>query len=217
MNGTTGMPGRSPYFAKRSARHSGSLPGRATRGSLPTRPGAAKSHISRSHSSVSRLSKFMPAPSPVSMGPSSPARYEVRNELNRCTRAVLAQPSGSSFANFITCAAAKRSMAGEPVRVRSESPKRASRAATSSPVEESIQIGLSARENEPSAARYTVACCCASPPMDSILSIGAPDAFRRSSTRSRPFIHIAGFARRTRASAFGRKPSGDPNSGRSFP
>ena len=88
----------------------------------------------------------MPAPSPVSIGASAPASTEVRYELSRWTRAVRAQPSESSFANFITCAAAKRSIAGEPVRARNASPKRASSAATSAPVEESIQMGLSARE-----------------------------------------------------------------------
>ena len=90
--------------------------------------------------------RFMPAPSPVSIGASVPVRTDVRYELSRWTRVVRAHASGSSFANFIACAAAKRSIAGEPVRARRDSPKRASSADTSSPVEESIQIGLSARE-----------------------------------------------------------------------
>ena len=159
----------------------------------------------------------MPAPSPVSIGASVPVSTEVRYELSRWTRAVRAQASGSSFANFITCAAANRSIAGEPVRVRSVSPKWASSTDTSVPVDESIQMGLSAREYFPSASRYTVACCWASPPTAAISPIGAPPARKRASTSSRPFTHIAGFARRTSGSAFGRKPSGEPNSGRSFP
>ena len=47
------------------------------------------------------------------------------------------------------CGPVKRSIAGEPVRARRESPNFASRALTCARVEESIQIGAVARENTP--------------------------------------------------------------------
>ena len=47
------------------------------------------------------------------------------------------------------CGPVKRSIAGEPVRARRESPNFASSAFTWASVEESIQIGAVARENTP--------------------------------------------------------------------
>ena len=64
----------------------------------------------------------------------------------RCTRAVPAHAAGSSFANFMICGPVKRSIAGDPVRA-AMSGNFAFSSATSAPVDESIQIGETSREN----------------------------------------------------------------------
>ena len=178
------------------------------RGNLASRPDAENPHISASHSNEWRSRRFMPAPSPMSTDASSPARSDVRNELSKWTRTVSAYASGSSRENFIICAAAKRSTAGDPVRSRSNEPKRPSRAATSFTVEESIQIGDSLRENHeastappfnphtPASDRHTVACCCAHPPTASILPMEKPVSRNLVSASSSPRTHICGSARR---------------------
>ena len=197
VNGAIGMPGRSPYLAKYPASRSARLPS-WTHGSFSTRPGATKSQISRSHAPFPRSRRFIPAPSPVSTGASAPARMEQRKELTKWMRFVASYAAGSSFANFMIWGPVNRSIAGEPVRRRSASPNRASSAATSACVEESIQIGATGRENapssrstsvrpsEPSASaasaavhpspRYTLPCCWPSPPMASIFDVSNASA-----------------------------------------
>ena len=197
VNGAIGMPGLSPYLAKYPARRKPQLPS-YTQGSFSTSLGATKSHISRSHSPLPRSRRFIPAPSPVSTGASAPARMEQRNELTRCILFVAAYAVGSSFANFIIWGPVNRSIAGEPVRRRSASQNRASSAATSACVEESIQIGATDLENAPSSRstsvrpsdgsesdasaadhpspRYTLPCCWPSPPMASIFDVSKESA-----------------------------------------
>ena len=82
----------------------------------------------------------------MSIGASSPASSEQRKDETRCTRAVSAHAAGSSFANFMICGPVKRSIAGDPVRA-AMSGNFAFSSATSAPVDESIQIGETSREN----------------------------------------------------------------------
>ena len=88
VNAATGIPGLRPYFAKYGA----SLPASPflAAGSFAARPGAVNSQISASHSPRSRLRRFIPAPSPMSIGASAPHRSEQRKELTRWMRSVAA-------------------------------------------------------------------------------------------------------------------------------
>ena len=159
VNAATGIPGLSPYFAKYGAR----APARPlpTAGSFAARAGDMKPHISASQRQLERSRRFIPAPSPTSIGASAPMRSEQMKELTRWMRLVAANASGSSAANFMICGPVKRSIAGEPVRARSASPNLASSAATCAWVEESIHIGATGRASAPASASGRLAGACA--------------------------------------------------------
>ena len=93
--------------------------------------------------------RFIPAPSPWSIGASAPTSSEAKNELTRCTRPVAAYATGSVSKNRRIWGPVKRSMAREPVSraTASSPPSRAVMAAHCAPVLASIQTGASGRLN----------------------------------------------------------------------
>ena len=128
--------------------------------------------------------RFMPEPSPESMGASAPASSDAMNEDTRWMRAVAAYALGSVSANARICGPVKRSNAREPVLRASSSapPTAASISRHSTVVLESIHTGderprnpsaicaskrhrarARVRREKPRSFRYTLPCCCAEP------------------------------------------------------
>ena len=122
-------------------------PGR-TGGSLAARSGAVAASAAGDQSPRRMSIRFIPAPSPVSMAASAPARTEAKKEETRWTRLVRAQAAGSCLAKRRICGPVKRGVATEPVRSQTAwfPPSAAAISAHSAAVEESIQIGEVRRE-----------------------------------------------------------------------
>ena len=79
-------------------------------------PGAVASSVAGAKPPQGMSIRFVPTPSPVSIGASASARTNVRKEQTRCRRAVLAQADGLSPAKRRTSGPTKRVATTEPVR-----------------------------------------------------------------------------------------------------
>ena len=142
-------------------------------GSFDSRSGAVAARASGAQRERDRSIRFIPEPSPGSIGASKPTSSDAAYEDTRWIRVVDRYAAGSSLKNLRICGPVNRSNAREPVSIASRSgpPTAAVISAHSAAVLESIQIGDSGRTKTPriwdssgrAASRDASACAAAAP------------------------------------------------------